>query len=857
MENLTLTPFLSLDINSLNNRDLHNLDKDKKNLQKLLQMALEVELFTIPLYMSGMYSIEGYHQINTGNNFYQGRQWPGAAPKFRADITKDPNQDAFNKVFKVFIEEMLHLQIAANLCNAYGNESEVNAKFTNNGIVNPDYSWSCYGDKKTVIPGIIDFTDLKADSIYKNTKVKLDSLNKEQIKLFLAIESTEHDLQNEIDDKNKYKYNHNIPFDFYLNNEKDLKIYLNRNNKEEIQLLFGSISGLYISIIMYLLIEYEDGRKLYKDAFQNDSIQRDHFNKFKNNDKISEYPKLRTNLSYLDVEEKTNLTKDNLEFEMILRMIDGILDQGEGEPLYVLIYNIIKHIKKQSGDNKKPSIKNLLSIKFDNDNNNAIQKYYLEVNDETIKTEIESIATWLKIKLPQTLYMAVSPENQSDDEALTINHPSYDDKGNRTYSSSHAARGGANAKMDHHQIFAAVEKLLKAGKVTTWDIVHSKSEAEKNKRHINKEDLHKNCPKDEKGNYLFWCKDYLITNPADYKENRENYPQLPTAEEIAAAMNEVTNNKEKYKTLLSQATTGTLKGLLNGMEEYWAKENGQFPGPAMGGSGDRMSICWALLGNTPDLNICPDQKQNKDPKTKIDFEGDYHSCQGLFMPVKSIDELNQDNHWVKNGKFGCASPAVYHSCKGSNTCSSEGGCGFVQTHGGISSCGSSNPQATPSTKCGSPKIEGKCHTPPTKCGTPRIEGKHPKCGTPKIEGMCGTPPRTCGNPKIKHDLIDLYTVPGSHNCATQGGCAVPISALQMFPEKNNSSYLMMFELDNEVNSPSYKKTKKQVIKYNVGDLVYDVAWEVYSLRLKNKFPKENMPEKPKTNVLRLIFPPST
>lgn len=785
---ISLNLYQSLNTSEFSERDYSHFENDKKNLQKLLQMALEVELFTIPLYMSGMYSIEGYHQINTKkSNFYQGRQWPGAAPKFRADIANDPKQDAFNKVFKVFIEEMLHLQIAANLCNAYGNENKenvnpkcknnVNAKFKDNGIINEDYSWSCYGDDKTVIPGIIDFTDLKEGSVYKDTKVKLDALNERQIKLFLAIESSEHDLQNEIDTTNRKKYEHTIPFNVDDNLD---------------GIMFGSISGLYTSIIMYLLIEYKnpplsdknkDHNFLYKLAFQNASIQRDHFNKIPSNTKTSEYPELQTNL--------LGETKETITIEKLLRMIDGILDQGEGEPLYVLIFNIIKHIKEQGGHHKNPPIQNLLTIRFDG--KNAVLKYADEIGKELITDptnkylsdrlkEIGYVSVWLLsgnyMSSSDNVSMAVSPDNQSNDDALAKNHPSYDDKGNQVVSSSVAARGGANAKLDHYEIFEAVQKLLKDGKVKTWYKVHYKEEKGVDGK-ITVTD-----------NKISWSNNELITNPADYEENCKNYPQLPTAEEIAKAMNEVSGKKEMYKTLLSQATTGTLKGLLMGMEDYWSNPKGQFPSPAMGGSGDRMSICWALLGKTPDLSVAPDKKITKKNGCEEDHAQDYHACQGLYLPKVNEDELDSTNPWVKNGEFGCASPAVYHSCKGSNTCKSESGCGYVQAYEGGANCGAS-----------------------------------------------------AGGSKYSDPVY--ISAPGANNCSTTGGCAVPISALQMFPAPYGEEQLMKYKNGHE----------EETINYQKGELVYDVAWKVYTKRYKKKFGR--LPKKPNTNFLRLIFPPST
>ncbi|MEJ5056076.1 ferritin-like domain-containing protein [Sphingobacterium sp. MYb382] len=770
---INLNDFLSLNSEENFNRDPKHFKMDRKNLQMLLQMALEVELFTIPLYMSGMYSIEGYHQINTKqSDFYQGRKWPGSAPKFKPDENSGSNQNAFNKVFKVFIEEMLHLQIAANLCNAYGDKYKVNAHFTDNGLVNKDYSWNCYGDDKTTIPGIIDFKDLKESSLFKDVKVKLDALNEKHIKLFLAIESSEQDLQNEIHEECKCKYKHNIPFE----KEQDPKA-----------LMFGSISGLYTTIIMYLLLEYKDGNRLFKDAFCNDSIQRDHFNKLPSSKKVSEYPGLQTNLLHE--------TKDSITINKLLGMIDGILDQGEGEPLFVLIYNIIKRYKKPGTSPNEPIVHNLLSIEFDG--KNAIDKYLAETKDKICSTKdpkernrlLKLEAEILKVKqwLVANSFMidaiaslkTVSPENQVNDEALAKNHPSFNDKGEsfndkgeKIESASKAARGGDNGKMDHHEIFEAVEKLIKDKSTQTWDIVHQKGKK--------------------------WTKDDLITNEADYQINLKKYPQLATAKEIANAMNEVTTNKEKYKTLLSQATTGTLKGLLVGMEDYWARTSGQFPGPAMSGSGDRMSICWALLGQTPDLNIAPDLKITKKNGFVEEHAQDYHACQGLYMPKNDERELGENNPWIKNGELGCASPAVYHSCKGSNSCKSEGGCGYVQAYEGGANCGASS-------------------------GGKAAQPLH-------------------------------VSVPGSNNCATTGGCAVPISALQMLPEP---SQLVLVNLTNKVQMMKYKDDKgdEHVFNYEKGELVYDVAWKVYAHRYNAKFGK--VPNKPETNILRLVFPPST
>ena len=71
----------SLQRQELKQRDPAKMQTDKAALQAIAQAAIDVELFTLPLYMVSMYSIQGMHQITSkGNDFYRGRLWPGAAP---------------------------------------------------------------------------------------------------------------------------------------------------------------------------------------------------------------------------------------------------------------------------------------------------------------------------------------------------------------------------------------------------------------------------------------------------------------------------------------------------------------------------------------------------------------------------------------------------------------------------------------------------------------------------------------------------------------------------------------------------------------------------------------------------------
>src|SRR5437764_1981871 len=150
----------------LKERAPENKDTDKAALQAIAQAAINVELFTIPLYMVSLFSIQGMHQITSANNnFYEGRLWPGAAPS--PDPQNDPvnptNALAFNHFFSVFIDEMLHLQLASNVAKALG----VMPTYTSSALQSSNYGWTCYGPDNTVIPHILDFQDTRE---YKGIK---------------------------------------------------------------------------------------------------------------------------------------------------------------------------------------------------------------------------------------------------------------------------------------------------------------------------------------------------------------------------------------------------------------------------------------------------------------------------------------------------------------------------------------------------------------------------------------------------------------------------------------------------------------------------------------------------------------
>jgi hypothetical protein len=145
----------------------------------------------------------------------------------------------------------------------------------------------------------------------------------------------------------------------------------------------------------------------------------------------------------------------------------------------------------------------------------------------------------------------------------------------------------------------------------------------------------------------------------------DNPYHLPSTEAIAAALNAMADpaDRDANSALFSVVAAGSIAGVTTVLNSYWAQPGVSFPYPSMAGSGDRMAICWAVLGEPPNLSVGVDPI---DPKVL------YHCCQGLDFQAIGVD---------------CAAKEVFHACRGSNVCKAQGGCGFVQltTGGGI--CG--------------------------------------------------------------------------------------------------------------------------------------------------------------------------
>src|SRR5215213_9428982 len=259
----------------LKERAPENKDLDKAALQAIAQAAINVELFTIPLYMISLFSIQGMHQItSSGNDFYQGRMWPGAMPSRAPDSDPNPtNALAFNHFFSVFIDEMLHLQLASNIAKILG----VMPTYNSPALQDTNFGWTCYADT-TVIPHILDFQDTKAE--YSDIKVKLDALTLEQNRLFLAIEENDDDARSIIDPDKMGNYFPSVPFT-------DWKA----GDTEENLPMFGTIGWMYKCLWQYMEIEYTDGTSLINYVFNRGTLERDLFNVSSNYHK-AEYPKM-------------------------------------------------------------------------------------------------------------------------------------------------------------------------------------------------------------------------------------------------------------------------------------------------------------------------------------------------------------------------------------------------------------------------------------------------------------------------------------------------------------------------------------------------------------------------------------
>jgi len=219
------------------------------------------------------------------------------------------------------------------------------------------------------------------------------------------------------------------------------------------------------------------------------------------------------------------------------------------------------------------------------------------------------------------------------------------------------------------------------------------------------------------------------------------------------------------------------------LNNYWADASVGFPFPAMGGTGDRMAICWAVLGEAPNLRAGIDAP----PPAPY-----HHACQGLDLSQPGADMM--------------PARATFHTCIRSNECKGQGGCGFVQTLAGGGSCGGG----------GGGSVSGG------------------KSISAHLAAQAG-----CG--------LTLFSAPANNACGSFGGCAVPMSASQLYPR---SGMMQLFDITQPGNP------KVEQLPFREGDPVYQTAWSAYVavLRSQGKTPPT---EPPKPDDLRVALPPST
>ncbi len=526
-----------------------NKPADIAAVKAIAQAAINVELFTIPLYMAAMYSVQGMHQITSvGNDFYQGRQWPGLGPAAPVGgQALSPNQQAFNVVFSVFIEEMLHLQLASNVATALG----VTPTYESPLLQDADHGWTCYGPTLSVIPHIIDLTDT---TDYTNVAVNIGALTKEQLQLFLAIEQPDNIARAGIQPSKIGKYFPSVPFANWTasSTEADLP-------------MFGTIGWMYQCYWDYLNFAYDDGTTLIGTMFAAGSVQNDMFNVTGSGHPDAEYPLAQTTLAGITIPADA--------LNQINTMLSAITDQGEGSTL------------------PNP---------------------------------------------PQGLLGAVQPEYRASKPALEADYPGATDSGDPAPSPDAAARAD-NDSPDHFERFTEI--LAGIDQVQTWI--------------------------DWFGEGNSWSAADL--QASDYNPDSNPY-NLPATADVAQALNNLASVndaavRQANFTMLSQAAVGALAGITSVLYTYWSVPGTNFPYPAMSGSGDRMSIIWAIFGQAPDLSVgigTPDDSL-------------HHSCQAL--------------DFSGTGTNDCAGVELFHACRGSNNCKAQGGCGFVQLTSGGGLCG--------------------------------------------------------------------------------------------------------------------------------------------------------------------------
>lgn len=407
---------------------------DAHALRCIAEVAMNVELFTIPLYMNALYSLKGFHQLTFGkSNLYEGRQWPGLEPT--AD-PKTPNEKAFNSVFGVFIQEMFHLELTLNLASAIGVAPDLQRL-----LLDSDKRWTCYGKCHHEIPFIFDLEDAD-DPHVKELKVELGPMDRQRLLLFSVIEQPETEAKQSWAKGLRKKHGNAKYLDYRW--RKRIPGWTADTPIGELP-KFGTIGNLYHYYAYYAGLTYNDGddRTLFERLFDEQRLgpsgvfQNRMFNsKTQPGHPDKEFPCVDTTFE----DFLTGTTPKGKVYERAIWMMSAIVDQGEG--------STIVDRREKKGKHRGQSF---------------VQ--YANVADE---------------------FPDVRRRHRADPEAMADNYPSYDDTGKKKPASDDAHARDLFSEDAHYERFVDILKTMlpapgdapdPAKHIVTWRDFHDAHEA--------------------------------------------------------------------------------------------------------------------------------------------------------------------------------------------------------------------------------------------------------------------------------------------------------------------------------------------------------------------------------------------
>ena len=103
----------------------------------------------------------------------------------------------------------------------------------------------------------------------------------------------------------------------------------------------------------------------------------------------------------------------------------------------------------------------------------AMENILNMINAITDQGEGEGVAEWIREMRGLLQYAPVKEQFQPDEEALNFDYPSYTDTGVQNDPSGNKVARSQNGALDHQDRFDAINTLLKAGGIVTWDQWHA------------------------------------------------------------------------------------------------------------------------------------------------------------------------------------------------------------------------------------------------------------------------------------------------------------------------------------------------------------------------------------------------